>query len=133
MVAHQVDTSGKCFTCEAETEESDLLQCYDCKVYYHAICGDAQFTPFGCKTFLGVFKKLKVNNLMFVCDICMIKKENKEASDMKDQIQSLTETVQNLVSEFETFKQDQSIQQAEPSQSTAVSSQGKWKEKGVLK
>ena len=51
-------------------KESDILKCYDCKSTYHVICGEV--TPFGNKTFVGTFKKLKVDNHLFVCDIRLI-------------------------------------------------------------
>ena len=98
MVAHLIDSSGQCNTCQEKTKENDILKCYDCKSTYHAICGEV--TPFGNKTFVGTFKKLKVDNYLFVCDICLTKRENNEASTLKDQIETLTAKVETLVNDF---------------------------------
>ena len=108
MAAHLVQQNGKCTTCSEETNEGDILECYECKSYFHAICDAA--TPFASRSFIGNFKKLKTCNIVFICDECKTRKENNEASNLKDQILSLTDTVKNLVSEFKLFKEEKSAQ-----------------------
>ena len=104
MIAYQVDASGKCSTCNKQTTEADILQCYDCQSYLHGVCGE---TPITNKTFLKKFKEVRVRNFMFVCDHCLTRRENKQASLMKDQISELTNTVSTLVKEFSAFKLEQ--------------------------
>ena len=96
---------GKCSTCNKQTTEADILQCYDCQSYLHGVCGE---TPITNKTFLKKFKEVRVRNFMFVCDHCLTQRENKQASLMKDQISELTNTVSTLVKEFSAFKREQS-------------------------
>ena len=81
-----------------------MLKCYDCNSTYHAICGEV--TPFGNKTFVGIFKKLKVDNYLFACDICLTKREDNEASTLKDQFEALTAKVDTLVSKFQGIKSE---------------------------
>ena len=107
MVLHQVNSSGICSTCNVEANEPEVLQCYDCKSFYHGVCGDQ--VPYGSKTFLSLFKKLKVGNIIFVCDICITKRENHEASSINDQIAALTMTVNTLANEFKSFKAEKEI------------------------
>ena len=102
MTAYQVSRSGECGTCNEKTKEEDILQCYDCKSIFHAICGDER--PFGNKTLLGSFKKAKVSNYLFVCNMCLTKRENNEASTLEDRIEALTAKVDRLVGEFQVLK-----------------------------
>ena len=95
MVLYQVNGSGVCNTCQNQANEGEVLQCYDCKSNFHSPCGEN--TPYGSKTFVSNFKKVKVANFLFVCDVCLTKREHKEASTLKDQISALTETVNSLV------------------------------------
>ena len=107
MVQHTVDNNGNCSTCQKETKEGELLLCYDCKSYYHGIC-DSQ--PIFCnKTFLASFLKIKSGNFIFVCNTCITKRENKEASSIKDEINELKDTVKTLIEEFKLFKESKTI------------------------
>ena len=101
-MAHQVNGSGECSWCKANTNDVDNLTCYGCKTTFHAICGEER--PYGGKTFVNGFNKTKVSNYLFVCDVCLTKWENNEASSMKEQIQELATTVTMLAQEFKTFK-----------------------------
>ena len=92
------------FNCKDKVKENDMLKCYDCNSTYHAICGEV--TPFGNKTFVGIFKKLKVDNYLFACDICLTKREDNEASTLKDQFEALTAKVDTLVSKFQGIKSE---------------------------
>ena len=83
MVAHQIDDNGICASCSNEVKDPEVVQCYDCKVYFHGICGEV--TPYCSKTFLGSFKKVKGNNFIFVSDTCITKRENGEASSINNQ------------------------------------------------
>ena len=126
MVAHLIDSSGQCNTCQEKTKENDILKCYDCKSTYHAICGEV--TPFGNKTFVGTFKKLKVDNYLFVCDICLTKRENNEASTLKDQIETLTAKVETLVNDFKVFKNEKT-----EATETVSPQNGKWSDAAQVK
>ena len=106
-MSHQVNSSGECSKCKANTNDIDNLTCYECRTTFHAVCGDA--TPFGSKTFVNNFRKTKVSNFLFVCDSCLTKWENNEASSMKEQIQDLTATVTMLAQEFKTFKDENKV------------------------
>ena len=108
MVAHQVDNSGTCTTCQGEANEAEILQCFDCKTFYHGLCNT--LVPFCSKTFLASFKKVKSSNFIFVCDSCITKRENQEASNIKDQIAALAVTVNTLASEFKSFKSEKMAQ-----------------------
>ena len=112
-MAYQVDASGKCSTCSKQTTEADIMQCYDCQSYLHGVCGE---TPITNKTFLKKFKEVRSKNFMFVCDHCLTRRENKQASLMKDQISDLTDTVSTLVKEFSAFKREQSERPSVPAE-----------------
>ena len=60
--------------------------------------------PFGSKSFLSLFKNLKSDNFIFICDHCITKRENNEASTIKDQILELTKVVKNLAGEIKNMK-----------------------------
>ena len=105
MVPYQIDASGKCTTCNSQTTDADILQCYDCESYLHGVCG--QETPITNATFLKKFKANKSRNFMFVCNHCLTRRENKQASDLKDQISELASTVSTLAKEFSAFKTEQ--------------------------
>ena len=101
MAPHQVNSSGVCSSCNQETDESEVIKCYDCQEFFHGVC-ESQ-TPFGSKTFLASFKKVKSDNIVMICDICKTKRENNEASCLKDQVSELAATVNALVNKFEVF------------------------------
>ena len=103
MAPHQVNSSGLCSTCDQQTDESEVVQCIDCQEFFHGICNDQ--TPFGSKTFLASLKKVKSENIVMICDICRTKKENNEASCMKDQISALAATVNTLSNKLESLNQ----------------------------
>ena len=102
MVAYKVDDKGICSSCSNKVKDREIVQCYDCKIYFHGICGEV--TPYCNKTFLSSFKKVRCSNFIFVCDMCITKRENLEASSINDQIAALTETVSKLATEFQSFK-----------------------------
>ena len=108
MVANQVNGSGECEGCKTNVNEADVLICSDCKTVFHAICGEE--TPFGSKTWISNFKKVKVCNFLFACDICVTKREQNEASSMKQQMAALTSSVATLVKEFELLKEENAKQ-----------------------
>ena len=66
---------------------------------------------------------------MFVCDHCLTRRENKQASLMKDQISELTDTVSTLVKEFSAFKREQSERPSVPAAPTAPELQTAWANK----
>ena len=66
---------------------------------------------------LSSFKKVKSGNFIFVCDTCITKRENQEASSINDQIVALTDTVNKLASKFKTFITEKV---AEPNKSTEM-------------
>ena len=105
MVAHQVDSSGTCSSCETDTNESEVLQCVECQQFYHAVCDNS--TPYGSKTFITQFKKVKVDNYLFFCDICKTKREYIEASDIRRQLNDLVETIKGLSKEVFSLKTNQ--------------------------
>ena len=104
MASQQIDTNGSCSSCNNEVNEVDTIQCYECKIIFHAVCNEAMSPYCTNKAWLSSFKKLKRSNFLFLCDLCLTKKENNQASTINDQISSLTETVNTLVKEFSTFK-----------------------------
>ena len=52
-----------------------------------------------------------------MCDVCLTRRETKEASALKDQIEALTEKVNMLVSEFKTIKEQKQVVEATSSDS----------------
>ena len=95
MVTYTLNSSGECSNCKTVASEETTLKCEDCKKYVHAICGSE--APYASKTFVANFNKVKVRNFLFLCDFCLTKRENNEASTLKDQMENLTETVKTLV------------------------------------
>ena len=104
MASQQIDTNGSCSSCSHEVNEVDTVQCFECKLVFHAVCEEAVSPYCTNKSWLSTFKKLKRSNFLFLCDLCLTRKENNQASTINDQISSLTETVNTLVKEFSTFK-----------------------------
>lgn len=102
MVANKVDENGICLTCSNKVNDTEIIKCYDCKIYYHGICGEV--TPYCSKTFLSSFKKVKCCNFIFVCNMCITKRENQEVSSINNQIAALPDTVSKLASEFQLLK-----------------------------
>ena len=100
-----------CSSCEAETNESEVLKCIECQQFYHVACKDV--TPYGCKTFIAQFKKVKVDNYLFFCNVCKTERENVEASDMRRQLADLTKTMKELSKEIFSLK---SAQQQQPNE-----------------
>ena len=97
MAAPLVNNSGTCTLCEKESlNETDVISCYECQKYFHGDCGQATH-KYCCKSFLTSFQKqtVKTGNFVFVCDMCLTRKENNLASSINEQISSLTEVVNN--------------------------------------
>ena len=59
-----------------------------------------------------MFKKLRNRNFTFVCDPCLTRRENNQASCLKEQISDLALTVQTLANEFKSFKEEKETQPA---------------------
>lgn len=129
MVDHLVDGSGKCTTCNEETNDADVLKCYECHETYHCLCNNE--ATYGSKTFITIFKKQR-NNFIFVCDICITKKEQNQASDIKDQISNLTATVKVLANEFKLFKEEKQLVSNNEQNSEATSWASAVKKKSSL-
>ena len=102
MSSYKVGSNGQCTTCECDVDDCDILKCFDCKSYFHAVCNTS--TPFCNKTFLGTFKKIKSINFLFVCDSCVTLRETNETSTLNEQIHSLTTIVQKLVTDVQSLK-----------------------------
>ena len=98
---HKINGDGICTTCGTEPSEK-MVQCYDCKEKFHGVCNKQ--APFGCSSFITSFNNLKKSNFMFVCDECITKRENHEASSIKDQLADLTQTVKALANEVRALK-----------------------------
>jgi hypothetical protein len=108
---YEVSRNGECSRCKNQAEEAEVIKCYECQTIFHAICGEE--TPFCARTNLGNFKKLKAN-FVFICDPCLTRKEESQASELKDQITRLTATVASLAEEFKSFKTVQSAPEETP-------------------
>ena len=89
MTTCQVDDNGVCASCKNETGDADVLQCKGCQHYFHGNCNEGN-SQYCSKTFLQQFKKAKLN-FTFECDMCLTKRENNEASCLKEQISALTD------------------------------------------
>ena len=118
----KVDTCGKCSSCKIDTTEADVLICFDCKIHFHALC-TASDHPICNKSFLNTFKKARNNNFFFLCDVCLTKREQNEASTVNDKISSLTETVAKLASEFSSFREAQQNQHVHQHQNNIQNNQ----------
>ena len=119
MVAHQLDSSGSCNTCNTVANVQHILICYGCKTHIHSECQN--IATYGTKSFLTAFNKLRNNNnFLFVCDLCITKWENKEASTLKDQMAEVVESVARLtkgVLELKSTKKDESTNAVSPTES----------------
>ena len=71
MKPHIVSNEGKCSTCEGVVKDNEILECYKCKSYFHAICDND--TPFANKSFVQTFNtnRAKKKNFFFMCDSCL--------------------------------------------------------------
>ena len=104
MVPCELDSSGNCTSCNTEgVLDTEILQCRDCKTYYHAVCPTSPFT--NNRSFLSNFKKASPF-FNFICPHCTTKWETNEASDLKNQLSELTATVTSLATEFRRFKEE---------------------------
>ena len=122
MAAFTVSSSGDCSKCKKKVNEETILKCHECKTIFHAFCGDEK--PWtNNKAFVANFNKQKARNFIFMCDVCLTKKENSEASTLQDQIESLTATVSTLVQEFKKFKANPELR-AQPATATPQTVEG---------
>ena len=109
MASQQIDSNRSCSSCNTEVSETDTMQCYECKLTFHAFCTEV-VTPYCTNhSFLSSFKKVKSGNFLFLCDLCLTKKEHNMASTINDQISTLSETVNLLVKEFSAFKDQSAV------------------------
>ena len=106
MKLYEVNESGICSTCNGEGNDTNCLKCYECKSFFHAICGSQ--TPFANKSFVKEFLK-KGKNFIFLCDYCLTLREQENASDIKQQMSQLNQTVSKLAREFSEFKSNQNM------------------------
>ena len=101
-----LNADGTCLTCQEVATEQQVLVCYDCKNSFHTECDSV--VPFGNKSFVNNFKKLKNNkNFLFICDNCLTHRENVEASTLKDQISEVVKSVAQLAKEVRSLKQQE--------------------------
>ena len=101
---YQIDSGGKCFRCKTDVSSADVLSCFDCKLRFHAICGD--LARFANKSFVKSFKSVKSKNFPFQCDHCVTKRETRAASTVEEQIQNLTAVIKDLVAEVQQLKSE---------------------------
>ena len=104
-VPNQLNSSGICNSCQEAAIEQHILQCNDCETKYHADCDNR--TPFCVRSFLKSFKGLKNKaNFMFVCDHCVTRRENNEASSTKEQLAAVVQALALLTLEVKALKED---------------------------
>ena len=113
MIPHLINENGICGTCEAVANDMQWVQCFFCKEKFHGECG-ANAT-FCTKTFLKQFKGLKSSNFWFICDTCITKHENIEASSIKQQLAEVVSSVANLAKEVKSLKEEKQHQKSEVS------------------
>ena len=113
MIPHLINENGICGTCEAVANDMQWVQCFFCKEKFHGECG-ANAT-FCTKTFLKQFKGLKSSNFWFICDTCITKHENIEASSIKQQLAEVVSSVANLAKEVKALKEEKQHQKSEVS------------------
>ena len=89
---HEVDQSGMCSPCSLQVNEN-WIECGDCKSLFHGNCGSQNKALYCCKTFLTTFKALKSPNVIFLCDACLTRREQLEASSLKEQLASMVNSV----------------------------------------
>ena len=102
MVPYQLSDSGDCSTCHSAPTDLQILECYDCQNKFHADCGNNGYC---CKSFAKSFKGIRNNtNFLFVCDKCIIRRENNEASSTREQLAAVIETLAILKEDVKDLK-----------------------------
>lgn len=97
MASPQVEANGSCSLCKATSlNETELISCYECLNLFHSVCGQAP-KKYCSRSFLTSFQGLKSGNFVFVCDTCLTRKENNQASSINEQIASFTDTINNSI------------------------------------
>ena len=102
MIIHLINGNGICGTREAVANDMQWIQCFFCKGKFHREY-EANAT-YCTKTFLKQFKGLKSMNFWFICDTCIIKHENIEASRIKEQLAE--SSAANLAKEVKVLKEE---------------------------
>lgn len=95
--SRQFDELGICTTCKVEAVESEIIKCSECNGRFHGPCVDGN-QQYAGKTFIASFKKVKVKNFMFCCDICLTKRENNQASSINEKLAELAQQMSTLIS-----------------------------------
>ena len=107
MVDHQIDESGSCTTCKTSALDKDIVNCLDCKTKFHADCNEIR--PFcSNRAFLDTHIRMSrnnTNNFPFMCDHCLTRRENNEASSLKEQLAEVVKSIAVLTKEVQSLKQ----------------------------
>ena len=107
MAEYQIDGSGTCSTCKESARDQDIVNCLDCKTRFHADCNNIR--PFcSNRAFLDTHIRMSrnnTNNFPFMCDHCLTRRENNEASSLKEQLAEVVKSISVLTKEVQAIKQ----------------------------
>ena len=107
MIAYQIDESGICSTCRISARDQDVVMCLDCKNKFHADCDNTRPSCTN-RSFLDTHIRMSrnnTNNFPFICDHCLTRRENNEASSLKEQLAAVVKSLAVLTQEVQSIKQ----------------------------
>ena len=117
----QLDIQGKCQTCLAKANNSEMIRCDTCQFYFHAICDSVDGNSDGIakKTHLNLHKQASTKkNFLWKCDRCLTISEHNEAASVKEMVKDLIDRFANLENQLQT-----QVSQLELQVSTHIKSQ----------
>ena len=100
----EIDEEGKCYDCKSETEEIDIITCYECDKYFHVKCSTAASETKICTpTFLKEWKKMIATkcNFTWICDLCVTKREISNTMSTNEKLTSVENKLETKVQELE--------------------------------
>ena len=110
-------TNGICSSCEDANAKAASLKCLYCKLLFHAVCTTAKSDKKGsdticARTFFNTYTatiesqvyKTRPGNFIFICDPCMTKFEQEEASTQESKVDVIDRRVTTLTNTMDEMK-----------------------------
>ena len=99
----EMSDTGICSTCKRAGNDSELIECCNCKKIFHAVCSEGE--SICTKTFLKDFARATGrSNFQWVCNMCCTEMEVMKCSSLEIQVSSLMKIVKTLSDDIKELK-----------------------------
>lgn len=102
----KLNSDGECMSCNKQTLQSETIQCFTCKLFFHAVCPDADDNEtLATKSFFTCYNRSSTKrNFQFFCNPCITKLENSMAESDGSRLNNLEMNMTTINGELSEIK-----------------------------